>query len=211
MVIAIGPYKIRICKRRMAWQPVYLVQSDETFFGSCVTSASTQRCLIRTWYCGGVTEDFSLVLLLLHVCSSQAHSCCTVLLFLVFLAAWSLNGLHTLCILCIASIVAQGYVSSLDLGNLVQWPSSPIAKCLSAKASHLILSAFLISRTASMKMVSVLLFTCVPLFLFERTMCSLLKRKRTLLCLYFLTWNQREWEAKAMLSEKLCCSRSILI
>lgn len=144
MVIAIGPYKMRICKRRMAWQPVYLVQSDETSFGSFVTSASTQRCLIRTRYCGGVTKDFSLVLLLLHVCSFQAHSCCTFLLFLVFLAAWSLNGLHTLCILRIASIVAQGYVGSLDLGNLVQWPSSPIAKCLSAKTSHLILSAFLI-------------------------------------------------------------------
>lgn len=169
MVIAIGPYKMRICKRRMAWQLVYLVQSDETSFGSFVTSASTQRCLIHTRYCGGVTEDFSLVLLLLHVCTFQGTLMLYFLAFVLsfFLTAWSLSGLHTLCILRIASIVARGYVGSLDLGNLVQWPLSPIAKCLLAKTSHLILSAFLISRTARAEMVSVLLFymrTFVPIW-----------------------------------------------
>lgn len=169
MVIAIGPYKVRICKRRMAWQPVYLVQSDETFFGSFVTSASTQRSYSHSilWWC---YKGFFSCFIITSCLFLSGTLVVYFLAFLSFLAAWSLNGLHTLCILHIASIVAQGYVGSLDLGNLVQWPSSPIAKCLSAKTSHLILSAFLISRTASANMVSVLLFymrTFVPIWTYD--------------------------------------------
>lgn len=130
------------------------------FLAALLFGASTQRRLIPTQCCGGVTRDFLFFFIVsttscLFVPLSHAP---TVLSCFFFDSLNSTGALYTSCILYVASIVAGGYTGSLVLGDLVQRPTSLIAKCLLAKTSRFILSAFLIYRTACAEMVSVLLF-----------------------------------------------------